>query len=35
MPVFVSYAAVQFIVMAYLASRTGIINNLLGGSIPF
>ena len=35
MPVFVSYAAVQFIVMAYLNSGTGIINNLLGGSIPF
>ncbi len=35
MPVFVSYAAVQFIVMAYLASGTGIINNLLGGGIPF
>jgi multiple sugar transport system permease protein/putative aldouronate transport system permease protein len=34
-PVFVSYAAVQFIVMAYLSSGTGIINNLLGGSIPF
>lgn len=35
MPVFVSYAAVQFIVMAYLSSGTGIINNLLGGGIPF
>ena len=35
MPVFVSYAAVQFIVMAYLSSGTGIINNLLGGNIPF
>ena len=34
-PVFVSYAAVQYIVMAYLSSGTGIINNLLGGSIPF
>ncbi|MCR5773281.1 MAG: ABC transporter permease subunit [Butyrivibrio sp.] len=34
-PVFVSYAAVQFIVMAYLSSGTGIINNLLGGKIPF
>ncbi|MBQ6720923.1 MAG: sugar ABC transporter permease, partial [Clostridia bacterium] len=35
MPVFVSYAAVQFIVMAYLSSGTGIINNLLGTNIPF
>ena len=34
-PVFVSYAAVQFIVMAYISSGTGIINNLLGGAIPF
>lgn len=34
-PVFVSYAAVQFIVMAYISSGTGIINNLLGGRIPF
>ena len=35
MPVFVSYAAVQFIVMAYLTTRTGIINNLMGGNVPF
>ena len=35
MPVFVSYAAVQFIVMAYLTTRTGIINNMLGGTVPF
>ena len=34
-PVFVSYAAVQFIVMAYISSGTGIVNNLLGGRIPF
>ncbi|MCR5623457.1 MAG: ABC transporter permease subunit [Treponema sp.] len=34
-PVFVSYAAVQFIVMAYISSGTGIVNNLLGGKIPF
>ena len=34
-PVFVSYAAVQFIVMAYISSGTGIINNLMGGKVPF
>ncbi len=34
-PVFVSYAAVQFIVMAYISSGTGIVNNLMGGKVPF
>ncbi len=34
-PVFVSYAAVQFIVMAYISSGTGIVNNLMGGRVPF
>ncbi|MBQ3799236.1 MAG: sugar ABC transporter permease [Treponema sp.] len=34
-PVIVSYAAVQFIVMAYISSGTGIINNLMGGKVPF
>ncbi len=29
-PVFVSYAAVQFIVMAYLSANTGIISNITG-----
>lgn len=29
-PVFISYAAVQFIVFAYLNSNTGLINNLFG-----
>lgn len=29
-PVFISYAAVQFIVFAYLNSNTGLINKLLG-----
>lgn len=31
-PVFISYAAVQFIVFAYLNSNTGLINNLFGTS---
>lgn len=34
-PVFISYAAVQFIVYAFIASDTGIINNLLGTNIKF
>ena len=29
-PVFVSYAAVQFIVMAYLSANTGIVSNITG-----
>lgn len=34
-PVFISYAAVQFIVYAFISSDTGIINNLFGTSIRF
>ncbi len=34
-PVFISYAAVQFIVYAFISSDTGIINNLLGTSTRF
>ncbi len=34
-PVFISYAAVQFIVYAFISSDTGIINNTLGTSIKF
>lgn len=34
-PVFISYAAVQFIVYAFIASDTGIINNVLGTNIKF
>lgn len=34
-PVFISYAAVQFIVYAFIASDTGIINNVLGTNIRF
>lgn len=35
MPIFISYAAVQFIVYAFLSSDTGLINNLLGTSFRF
>ena len=34
-PVFISYAAVQFIVYAFIDSRSGIINNVLGTSTKF
>lgn len=34
-PVFISYAAVQFIVYAFIAKDTGLINNTLGTSISF
>ncbi|MCR4832450.1 MAG: ABC transporter permease subunit [Butyrivibrio sp.] len=34
-PVFISYAAVQFIVYAFISSDTGIINHLFGTSIRF
>ncbi len=34
-PVFISYAAVQFIVFAFIDSRTGMINNVLGTSTRF
>ena len=34
-PVFVSYAAVQFIVYAFISSDTGLINKALGTSIKF
>lgn len=34
-PVFISYAAVTFIVQAFLHDRTGIINNLFGTRIKF
>ncbi len=34
-PVFISYAAVQFIVYAFISSDTGIINHMLGTSIRF
>lgn len=34
-PVFISYAAVQFIVYAFISSDTGIINNALGSDIRF
>ncbi len=34
-PVFISYAAVQFIVYAFIATDTGLINNLLGTRIRF
>ena len=34
-PVFISYAAVQFIVYAFISSDTGIINHLLGTSTRF
>lgn len=34
-PVFISYAAVQFIVFAFISSDTGIINHLLGTSTRF
>ncbi|MBO7335204.1 MAG: sugar ABC transporter permease [Lachnospiraceae bacterium] len=34
-PVFISYAAVQFIVFAFLSSDTGLINNTLGTSTRF
>lgn len=34
-PVFVSYAAVQFIVYAFISSDTGIINNTLNAGIKF
>ncbi len=34
-PVFISYAAVQFIVYAFISSDTGLINNALGTSIRF
>lgn len=34
-PVFISYAAVQFIVYAFIDSRSGIINNVLGTNIKF
>ncbi len=34
-PVFISYAAVQFIVFAFLSSDTGLINNALGTSTRF
>ena len=34
-PVFISYAAVQFIVFAFIDSRTGLINHLLGTRTRF
>ena len=34
-PVFISYAAVQFIVYAFISSDTGLINNVLGTSTRF
>ena len=34
-PVFISYAAVQFIVYAFIASDTGMINNTLGLNMKF
>ena len=34
-PVFISYAAVQFIVYAFISSDTGIINHMLGTNIRF
>jgi multiple sugar transport system permease protein/putative aldouronate transport system permease protein len=34
-PVFISYAAVQFIVYAFISSDTGLINNALGLNIKF
>ena len=34
-PVFISYAAVQFIVFAFIDTRTGIINNMLGLNTRF
>ncbi|MBR0218482.1 MAG: sugar ABC transporter permease [Clostridia bacterium] len=34
-PVFISYAAVQFIVFAFIDSRTGLINNVFGTSTRF
>ena len=34
-PVFISYAAVQFIVYAFISSDTGIINHMLGTSTRF
>lgn len=34
-PVFISYAAVQFIVYAFISTDTGIINNLLGTNFRF
>lgn len=34
-PVFISYAAVQFIVFAFIDSRTGLINNVLGTKTRF
>ena len=34
-PVFISYAAVQFIVYAFIAKDTGLINNALGLNISF
>lgn len=34
-PVFISYAAVQFIVFAFISSDTGIVNNMLGTRISF
>lgn len=34
-PVFISYAAVQFIVFAFISSDTGLINNLLGTHTRF
>ena len=34
-PVFISYAAVQFIVFAFIDSRTGLINNTLGTNTRF
>ena len=35
MPIFISYAAVQFIVYAFLSTDTGLINNLLGTNFRF
>ena len=34
-PVFISYAAVQFIVYAFISSDTGLINNVLGLNVRF
>ena len=34
-PVFISYAAVQFIVYAFISSDTGLINNVLGMNVRF
>ena len=35
MPIFISYAAVQFIVFAFLSKDTGLINNMFGLNVSF